>query len=219
MDFDIEQLRAGLERLAHPGGELSPKKEATRQRILAAATEVLTERGFRRASMEAIAERAGVSRGTLYTHVKSKEDVVIQGLAREQLGQLQAWAEVLEPSRTPKERLRRLFVHTIESYAIMPLLALLVRGDAELLRSLEKRPEVMEAFGGLDDRKLWEGLVGEAFGELAPERIERSTAVLLTLGSMGPGFVDWAPAHGLSTSEFAESLAQMLIEGIGGQTG
>ena len=215
MHFDIEQLRAGLERLAHPGGELSPKKEATRLRILAAATEVLTERGLRRANMETIAERAGISRGTLYTHAKSKEDIVVQALAREQLGQLEAWAEILDPAREPRERLRLLIVNSIACFETMPLLALLVRGDAELVRSLEQRPEVLEAFGGLDDQQLWEAVLGEAFGELGPKALRQTASVLRALGSVGPSLADWAPEYGLSTSELAERLAQMLIEGLG----
>ena len=215
MHFDIEQLRAGLERLAHPDGDLSPKKEATRRRILAAATEVLTERGFRRTSMEAVAERAGVSRGTLYTHAKSKEDVVIQALAREQLGQLEAWAEILEPKREPKERLRLLITHSIGCFETSPVLALLVRGDAELVRSLEQRPEVLEAFGGFDDDQLWEGALGEAFAGSDSEVIRKRAAVLRVLGAVGPALGDWAPAYGLSTSELAQSLAQMLVDGMG----
>lgn len=46
--------------------------------ILRAATEVFCEQGFDAASMQAIAERAGVAKGTLYLYCQSKGDLVDQ---------------------------------------------------------------------------------------------------------------------------------------------
>lgn len=46
--------------------------------ILRAATEVFCEQGFEAASMQAIAERAGVAKGTLYLYYQSKGDLVEQ---------------------------------------------------------------------------------------------------------------------------------------------
>ena len=138
MELNDEQVRLGLERLAGRGQGLSPKKEQTRQSIIASATTLLTERGLRRTSMEEIAERAGVSRGTLYTYAKSKEDILIKALAEEQLGQLGHWRPLLDPEAPPRVRLKRLVADAVLCFERMPLLAILVRGDdAELLRSLE----------------------------------------------------------------------------------
>jgi len=46
--------------------------------ILRAATEVFCEQGFEAASMQAIAERAGVGKGTLYLYYQSKGDLIEQ---------------------------------------------------------------------------------------------------------------------------------------------
>jgi AcrR family transcriptional regulator len=46
---------------------------ALREHILYAAKDVFLEMGFERASMDAIAERAGTSKRTLYAHFESKE--------------------------------------------------------------------------------------------------------------------------------------------------
>ena len=46
--------------------------------ILHAATSVFCEQGFETASMQAIAERAGVAKGTLYLYYQSKGDLVEQ---------------------------------------------------------------------------------------------------------------------------------------------
>jgi AcrR family transcriptional regulator len=46
-----------------------------REALLRAAGEVFAERGFREASVDEIAERAGYSKGALYWHFKSKDDL------------------------------------------------------------------------------------------------------------------------------------------------
>jgi AcrR family transcriptional regulator len=59
------------------------------QQILDAAVEVFTERGFQNASMDAVAERVGVTKPVLYTHFGSKDGLLLACIAR-------ARAELLE---------------------------------------------------------------------------------------------------------------------------
>ncbi len=51
---------------------------ATRERLLAAARELIEEGGYGSASVAAIAEHAGVAAGTLYRHFPSKEDLFVE---------------------------------------------------------------------------------------------------------------------------------------------
>jgi AcrR family transcriptional regulator len=51
---------------------------ATRQRLLAAARELIEEGGYGSASVAAIAERAGVASGTVYRHFPSKAELFLQ---------------------------------------------------------------------------------------------------------------------------------------------
>ncbi len=50
----------------------------TRDRLLAAAREVIEEGGYAAASVAAIADRAGVAAGTLYRHFASKEELFVE---------------------------------------------------------------------------------------------------------------------------------------------
>jgi AcrR family transcriptional regulator len=50
----------------------------TRERLLAAARELIEEGGYGAASVAAIAERAGVAAGTLYRHFTSKEELFVE---------------------------------------------------------------------------------------------------------------------------------------------
>ena len=51
---------------------------ATRERLLAAARELIEEGGYGSASVAAIADRGGVAAGTLYRHFVSKEELFLE---------------------------------------------------------------------------------------------------------------------------------------------
>jgi AcrR family transcriptional regulator len=51
---------------------------ATRERLLAAARELIEEGGYGSASVAAIAERAGVASGTVYRHFTSKAELFLE---------------------------------------------------------------------------------------------------------------------------------------------
>jgi AcrR family transcriptional regulator len=61
----------------------SPRREATRQRILDAAREVFAERGVIGGSVEDICERAGFTRGAFYSNFSDKDDVLDALVERE----------------------------------------------------------------------------------------------------------------------------------------
>src|SRR2546423_1341946 len=61
-----------------------PRAEASRrgrEAILDAAAQVFTERGFRGGTVEAILERAGLSKGTFYWHFESKDELMLAVIA------------------------------------------------------------------------------------------------------------------------------------------
>jgi AcrR family transcriptional regulator len=68
------------------------KTEATRQRITDAAYDSFWRLGFKRTSLDGIADRAGVTKRTLYAYFRSKDDLLAAVLSQHTgalLGQLQ----------------------------------------------------------------------------------------------------------------------------------
>jgi AcrR family transcriptional regulator len=57
---------------------ISARRQATRARVLEAASEVFAERGFHGATVEDICERAGFTRGAFYSNFSSKDDLVVE---------------------------------------------------------------------------------------------------------------------------------------------
>jgi AcrR family transcriptional regulator len=57
---------------------ITARRQATRDRVLDAASEVFAERGFHGATVEDICERAGFTRGAFYSNFASKDDLVLE---------------------------------------------------------------------------------------------------------------------------------------------
>ncbi|GAA2499802.1 TetR/AcrR family transcriptional regulator [Terrabacter carboxydivorans] len=57
---------------------ISARRQATRDRVLEAASSVFAERGFHGATVEDICDRAGFTRGAFYSNFSSKDDLVVE---------------------------------------------------------------------------------------------------------------------------------------------
>ncbi|MGC9113214.1 TetR/AcrR family transcriptional regulator, partial [Acidilobus sp.] len=53
-------------------------EEATKEKILQAATEVFAEEDFFKASIEEISKKAGVSKGVIFWHFKTKDQLILE---------------------------------------------------------------------------------------------------------------------------------------------
>lgn len=100
-----------------PDGPSSPrialKKQAKREAILAAALVEFSERGFAHARLSAVAERAGVAKGTLYLYFAGKEDL-FAGVVRESLPFIERDLPAGEDGRSPRAVLRDFLLRTAE---------------------------------------------------------------------------------------------------------
>jgi len=93
-NFPVESFYAAiLERMITAAGEaeegLRPQiKLSTQERILNAALDVFSEKGFHSATVDEIAERAGLGKGTLYRYFSNKE-TLFKELVRLRLDELE----------------------------------------------------------------------------------------------------------------------------------
>lgn len=59
------------------------KADATRQRLFAAAVQLFTRTGYHATTVEAIARKAGVAKGTFFVHFPTKDAVVLELVRRQ----------------------------------------------------------------------------------------------------------------------------------------
>src|ERR1700755_1130677 len=122
--------------------KIAPRKPRTdaqrnRERILEVAKEAFTRRGAN-ASLDDIANEAGVGAGTLYRHFPSR-DALIEAVYRTEVGKLAAAQQKFAETLPPIEALRAwmfLFVDYIAAKQIIaPALNTLVGGTSELFKT------------------------------------------------------------------------------------
>ena len=125
-------------------------KQTLRQKrvefILEAAEEVLLEKGYHDASMDEIATRTGISKGTLYQHFSTKEELIFalidQSLSRfEQL----VGDVAVAPLSVQSKLMHILRAVYGEQYGLRTQLLRLLQRDEELYRRLRERKEQLHA--------------------------------------------------------------------------
>jgi len=84
------------------------RKEARPGEIEAAALQSFAERGFSACSLDEIAARAGVTKGTLYLYFRSKDDLFKAVVRGALVARIVALTETLSPSESAREQLDRL---------------------------------------------------------------------------------------------------------------
>lgn len=94
-------------RALQPGDGRLRRGQRSRARIRAAARALFRERGFDRTTLRAIAERAGMGASSIYRHVQSKEELLVQELADLQEQAWRRFRAADERSIPTRERIRR----------------------------------------------------------------------------------------------------------------
>ena len=80
--------------------------ESRRELIVRAAVDVFAELGLEGATLEAVGERVGLTKASLYYYVKSKEELLGHVVGHVVRAQERAVAELTHAGMTPEERLR-----------------------------------------------------------------------------------------------------------------
>ena len=136
-------------------------KERTRQRLLAEAQRLFRERGYAATSLEQIAEAADVTKGAIYGHFASKEDLMLSAL---EAAPAPDYSTTLnDQSRPLRERLAE-FSRAVaaEAPGDTEELAMYLEFFAALLRA----PDALQRYSSRRERRLQE-LAGADSDELA----------------------------------------------------
>jgi AcrR family transcriptional regulator len=186
-----------------------PRRADARDAILDATLELLAERGFLATTMDAIAERAGVGKNTIYRRWPAKDDLIIDAVLY--------FTAVLELRTDPDEDVYASlldYTRRLEQLYAEPLASRLIPG---LLGELQRDPAFAHAYAERVVRPLREPVVAllelaRERGELRPDADPEQVADLL----VGPGFFRMLFAFGLPETEprYAETLLDAIWRGI-----
>jgi AcrR family transcriptional regulator len=126
-------------------------KERTRQRLLAEAQRLFRERGYAATSLEQIAEAAEVTKGAIYGHFASKEDLLLSAIEAGRDTPPEYVAMLNDESRPLRERLAD-FSHAVavEHPGDVAELAMFLEFFAALLRA----PDALQRYSSGLERQL-----------------------------------------------------------------
>jgi AcrR family transcriptional regulator len=117
---------------------------AREERILNAASDLIAHYGYDKTTVSDIAHQAGVSKGTIYLHFNSKDDLFEALLQRELLNYTQVWLDYIEtlPDGGTIGALYRAGLHALNN---TPLMSAMLRRDQRVLGSYLRKPNNMFA--------------------------------------------------------------------------
>ncbi|MFD3257039.1 TetR/AcrR family transcriptional regulator [Paenibacillus lentus] len=154
--------------------------ERTKRHIMDSARELFIRKGYGATSMEDIRTLSGVSKGSIYYHYKSKEQLFIQLLERMMLEWEEEWRNIERPEMTATEKLYALAEHYANSFD-NPL----VSASEEFAGSYGSDPEVLEKIFDINRqhypliREILEA--GMRSGEFREEELDSLTLILVGL--------------------------------------
>ena len=163
-----------------PGQSLRERQRKEREQlILQAAEEVLSEKGYHETSMDEIAARVGIAKGTVYLHFPGKEELIFALFERELETFLRLVAEVVARDGSARTRLEAIFQGLYQGMGKRLQLLLSLYTNLEVRQELlEKKQQIhgcLEQISGQITTLLEEGKANGEFDVTLP------TSVMLSL--------------------------------------
>jgi AcrR family transcriptional regulator len=99
------ELRKPMPRVAAPPD--------VKQSVLDAAIRLMERYGFKKMTMEAVAQEAGIGKATIYGYFENKEDVALSVIQLFYDSVKSRWRELASADRAPEERVRAMLVELV----------------------------------------------------------------------------------------------------------
>lgn len=199
---------------ALPPGEL---EDGSRGRILLAALELFARRGFFGTSIRDIAAAVGMTSASLYSHFRSKDEILAE-LLRIGHGHhvTRLRAALADSDESPATRLRAVVRAHVLTHAEYPLVAVVANSELHALPEdaigdvLALRREAEDIVSGV----IEDGVARGEFDVASPY------LALAAIGGMGLRVAHWYDATApVSADELADAYALFALRLVGATTG
>lgn len=182
-----------------------------REQMLDAAAELFSSRGYHGTSMRDIAAATGILPGSLYAHIRSKEDLLYDIVVRAAEQFLLGVRMVMEGPGGPEEKLQKAMRSHVGVVAHAREEA---RVFLEEWNALEepRRTEVKRLRDQYEE--LWDGLIREGIRAGRLRQMDATLARLLVLSAANWTYT-WYDPHGpLTPDEIADRFTDLLLGGL-----
>jgi AcrR family transcriptional regulator len=183
-----------------------------RDQLLTAAAELFSERGYHGTSMQHLAERLGILRGSLYAHISSKEDLLFEIVDRGADRFITRMEEVVASDGPPSQKLRQALSAHVTTVAEHMEASTVFLNDWRFLS--DERRDLIQA-----KRDLYESLVQEIIEEgiewgVFAEDLDARHATIFVLSTANWVYQWYRPDGPLSADEIAAMFSEMIEKGL-----
>ena len=180
--------------------------------IVAAAAKVFQRKGYHAATVQDIADAVGILKGSLYHHLKSKEDLLYLVVKEPMAEMYAAMAEIAASDLPAVPKLQRAIMAHMEGFdRHHPHMFVYVREREEMKRLYRERLNVSpKQYEGYWQRILREGVKS---GEFRPDLDVKVVSYGL-LGMLNWAYKWYDPGGRLSFQEVAEQFSNMALAGL-----
>lgn len=113
--------------------------EEREQRILNAATDLFIHYGYDKTTVSDIAREAGISKGAIYLHYQSKDDLLEALIIREMMAYAERWFQLLDED--PKGgTIAAMYKNSLHALSSSPFMAAMFRQDGRVLGNYLRKP-------------------------------------------------------------------------------
>ena len=182
------------------------RRELTRQ-----AARLFAERGYHGTSIGDLAEAMGVQKGSLYAHIRSKQDLLYETM-REGADAFHAGLDGIADDLRPAEKIRLALRAHLRVVADQLDVATVFMREWRYLEG-ERREEIAAERRRYEERFRALFREGRDLGELRSD-LDDSTAALLALSAANWAYTWLRP--GYDTDALADRFYALLIDGIRG---
>lgn len=184
------------------------RRQSRRELIVLAAIEVFCEMGVERATLEAVGERVGLSKASLYYYVRSKEELLGHVVVHLVRTQERALADLLVSARGPAEKLHAFCQSHVRVICTDPAGQVSARVALSGIRDDVVRRPLHEYMSRLE-AILREGVAQGVFRDMDLRIAQHS--IIATLNAVPLWF---SPEGRLSLDEVAAEVSGLLVDGL-----
>lgn len=182
-----------------------------REEILAAAAQIFREKGYHATSMQDIAEAVHLQKGSLYHHIRSKEEILASLLDRALDLLILSMQEVMASPLSVEEKLRSAMRMYADNIAVHSDLAAVL-----LLEYRNLSPRLRARHMGRRDRfeALWRELIRQGMQQGVFRTSDEKLVALAILGVQNWMLTWYRPEGPLTAAELSNRFADLFLNGL-----
>jgi AcrR family transcriptional regulator len=207
----MQGLDSGPERVYPLPTDRSVGSDMTRDSILEAAAQVFRLKGFHGASMTDIAEAVNLQKASLYHHVSSKQEILLELLERALERLTEHISGIAGQALPADEKLRRMICAYLQALAEYPDLSSVLLFEH---RSLDKKAHARHVPHRDRFEALWREVVEEGVRARRFECPDAALAVRALMGTMNWTLTWYRPGGQKSIEKIADYYTDLFLNGM-----